>query len=74
MIAAINSAKNKGATKIIVACPIISADTISELEVLVDEVIYLHAPLSLGAIGQFYEDFEQTEDEEVEKIMESFKA
>lgn len=69
MLAAIDSAKTKGANKIIVASPIIAADTINKFEFLSDEIVYLDKPLYFGAIGEFYKNFAQVTDEEVEKIM-----
>ena len=69
MRAAIRSAKNKKAKKIIVAVPIIAPDTLNKLRAEADEIIYLDAPMFLGAIGAFYEEFSQTEDEEVIELM-----
>lgn len=68
MIAAISSAKAKGAIKIIVASPIIAADTMDKFKTLA-EVVCLDKPLYFGAVGEFYESFEQTTDEEVQKIL-----
>lgn len=70
MQAAIKSAKNKKAEKIIVAVPIIAPDTLKKLQVEADEIIYLDAPMFLGAIGDFYEEFSQTEDRDVIELMQ----
>lgn len=69
MRAAIKSAKYKKASKIIVAVPIIALDTLIKLQAEADEIIYLDAPMFLGAIGAFYEEFSQTEDNEVIQLM-----
>jgi len=69
MRAAIRSAKNKKAAKIIVAVPVIAPDTLKKLQTEADEIIYLDAPMFLGAIGAFYEEFSQTEDQEVIELM-----
>jgi predicted phosphoribosyltransferase len=69
MRAAIASAKAKGVKKIVVAVPVIARDTLRKIEKEADEVIYLDAPFIFGAVGRFYEVFDQTEDEEVVEIM-----
>ncbi|EKD44045.1 MAG: hypothetical protein ACD_72C00016G0003 [uncultured bacterium] len=69
MQAAILSAKFQGAAKIIVAIPVIARDSLEMLKQKVDEVIYLDAPLMFGAVGSFYQNFKQTTDQEVIKIM-----
>jgi putative phosphoribosyl transferase len=69
MRAAIKSAKYKKASKIIVAVPVIAPDTLKKLQAKADEIIYLDAPMFLGAIGAFYEEFSQTEDNEVIQLM-----
>lgn len=70
MQAAIKSAKNKKTEKIIVAVPIIAPDTLKKLQAEADEIIYLDAPMFLGAIGDFYEEFSQTEDRDVIELMQ----
>ena len=67
--AAIQSAKEKKAKKIIVTTPVIPPDTLKEIKKKVDEVIYLEAPESFGAIGKFYKNFEQVSDEEVTSML-----
>ena len=44
-------------------------DTCKELEKEADRVICLHTPEPFYAIGQFYEDFDQTNDEEVKESL-----
>ncbi len=65
MRVAIHSAKKKGAKKIIIAVPVAPPETVQELESDGDIVICLHKPLAFQAVGQFYEKFDQTGDEEV---------
>lgn len=65
--AAIASAKKKGALKIIVAAPVIAKEVLITLKKEADEVVYLEAPAFFSAVGEFYEDFEPVEDEEVVK-------
>jgi putative phosphoribosyl transferase len=55
--------------KIIVAVPVIARDTLGKIEAQADAVIYLEAPWMFFAVGQFYENFPQTTDEEVKEIL-----
>ncbi len=57
--------RSKGAKSVTVAVPVGPPDTIRELENIADRVVCLLTPEPFYAIGQFYADFSQTEDEEV---------
>lgn len=74
MRAATLSARKKGASKIVVATPVIARDTLKTLEVEADDVLYLDAPSYFGAVGAFYQEFAQTTDEEVVAIMRGLRA
>lgn len=65
MKAAIKDLKQQGAAKIIVAIPVGPPSTVFELKEMVFDVFTLFTPTNFMAIGQFYESFEQTCDEEV---------
>ena len=69
MKAALASTRKKGAKSVIVAIPVGPPSTIQELEKEADRVICLHTPESFQAIGQFYEDFAQTADCEVTRLL-----
>ncbi|GMQ95142.1 MAG: phosphoribosyltransferase [Patescibacteria group bacterium] len=71
MRAAILSAKAGGAEKITVAVPVIARDSLALIQKEVDEVVYIAAPLLFGAVGTFYDEFPQTDDEEVIALMRS---
>jgi putative phosphoribosyl transferase len=71
MKAAISSVRDEKAKKIVVAVPVSPRETLMELKRLVDEVVCLSSPAFFQAIGQFYQDFRQVEDEEVIEIMSS---
>ena len=70
VIASIKYLKTKKTNRIILAVPVAPADIIPELESICDEVICLYAPSSFMAIGQFYENFPQTSDEEVISLLQ----
>ncbi len=55
--------------RIVLAVPVAPAEAIGQLEALCDEVVCLHAPSPLGAVGLHYRWFDQTEDEEVIRLL-----
>ncbi|MCL2359800.1 phosphoribosyltransferase [Candidatus Bathycorpusculum sp.] len=65
MKAALFSVKNKNAATTTIAIPVGSPTTLQELKQQVDCIICLYTPNSFQAIGQFYNDFAQTSDQEV---------
>ena len=69
MKAALASVRKSGARRIIVAIPVGPPSTIRELEMQADLVVCLHTPSSFYAIGEFYDDFAQTDDEEVKDLL-----
>lgn len=71
MEAAVEIARQQGPKKIIVAIPVIARDSLKKIEAKADEVIYLDAPLMFFAVGQFYQEFEQIDDNSVIEILTS---
>lgn len=69
ILAAIDLVKQENPKKIVVAVPVGPADTIRQLKKKADEVIYLLVPKTFFAIGQFYQDFSQVEDEEAIRLL-----
>lgn len=68
-IAAIGFLRSLDAQRIIVATPVIAPSTLSELNKLADEVRYVLCEEHFFAVGQFYRDFAQVNDEQVMEIM-----
>ena len=69
MKAALASVKNRGAASVTVAVPVGPPSTIRELKKQADHVVFLYTPEYFQAIGQFYDDFSQTTDEEVIQLL-----
>jgi putative phosphoribosyl transferase len=67
--AAIQSVRGRNAAKIIVAAPVGPPDKVAELRKIVDRVICLSTPDYFEAIGEFYEEFEQVEDDAVRALL-----
>jgi putative phosphoribosyl transferase len=59
--------------KIILAVPVIPADTYEKIKPLVDDIITLQIPTEFYSVGQFYDEFDQVSDEEVMTILNKFK-
>ena len=74
MRAAIRAVKKRGPAQLVVAVPVAAPDSVATLRREVDEVVCLHEPEHLHAIGLWYEDFRQVPDEEVSRILERFVA
>jgi predicted phosphoribosyltransferase len=72
MIAALQIVKAQGAREVIVAVPVASPDRLSQVRACCDDVVCLLAPDDFWAIGQFYADFTQVEDEEVVAVLQEF--
>ncbi|MFC6862187.1 phosphoribosyltransferase [Halomicroarcula sp. GCM10025817] len=64
MRACIERVKAAGALAVVVAVPVGSPDTVTDIGRSVDEVVSLEEPASFGAVGQFYRDFSQVSDED----------
>jgi predicted phosphoribosyltransferase len=69
MRAAVKALRQRGVAKIVVAVPVGPPDTCREFEDEADETICASAPEFFQAVGQYYEDFSQTSDEEVGDLL-----
>ncbi|HHH48449.1 MAG TPA: phosphoribosyltransferase [Gammaproteobacteria bacterium] len=70
MHAAIDAVRAQQPACIVVAVPVAPPDTVRTLEALVDEVVCPLQPQSFMAIGQWYQDFTQTSDDEVITLLD----
>jgi predicted phosphoribosyltransferase len=72
MLAAIQEIGRRHPERVVVAVPLATAETAYKLRSEVDELVVLHIPDgSFGAIGAFYQDFDQVSDDEVVSLMKS---
>ena len=69
MRAAAAALRQQGAAKIIVAVPVGAPSTCHEIKSVADAVVCLQTPGSFMGVGQYYEDFSQTSDEEVRELL-----
>jgi len=61
--------KKVGAKSIMLATPVIAKDTFNNMKKYFDKVIALEIAPNFYAVGQFYNDFPQVEDDQVLKIL-----
>jgi putative phosphoribosyl transferase len=69
MISALHALRARKPARLICAVPVAPPDTLEKIEGYADEVVCLQAPLFFQAVGQFYADFPQVDDSEVEAIL-----
>jgi predicted phosphoribosyltransferase len=63
--AAIQGLRRLGAEMVILAVPVGAADTIDRLATIADSVVSVLRPDDFRAVGEWYDDFTQTSDDEV---------
>lgn len=69
MLAALHVLRGQDADRVIVAVPVASHDRLMQVRHWCDEVVCLMCPEDFWSIGQFYEDFEQIDDEQVVALL-----
>lgn len=69
MIAALHSVRAKNPAKLVCAVPVAAPESLEAVRPYADEVVCLEAPENFMAVGQFYRDFAQVEDEEVVALL-----
>jgi putative phosphoribosyl transferase len=58
-------ARAHGAERVVLATPVIAPQSIAALEGEVDQLVWVQAPSPFAGVGEWYQDFSQTSDEEV---------
>jgi putative phosphoribosyl transferase len=72
--AAVKALRARGASRVVVAVPVASPRTAEALAPEVDALVVLEAPEPFLAVGEAYEDFRPTSDEEVEACLAAARA
>jgi predicted phosphoribosyltransferase len=73
-LAAIRAVRSRKPKELVLAVPVAAFDTVKKLRGEVDAIVCLDTPRDLGAIGYFYNDFRQVDDDEVVAILRRFPA
>jgi len=69
MLAAVSALRQLNVSRIVVAVPVIAASTYYEIRRVADDVAAVMVPENFYAVGQWYEDFSQTSDDEVRDLL-----
>lgn len=72
--AAVVSARKRGAHRVMMAAPVASTSAIERLQCLTDEVMALFVDPDFEAVGQYYDQFSQTDDDEVLALLHAAAA
>ena len=69
MKAAVQAVRAQGPARVVVAVPVGAAQTCGDLAGLADEVVCPLMPRDFSAVGEWYEDFSPTSDDEVRELL-----
>jgi predicted phosphoribosyltransferase/dienelactone hydrolase len=72
--AAVETVRAAGAARIVLAVPVGAPDTVRLLGEVADDVVVLQAPRELRSVGEWYDDFRQTTDDEVVAALASSRS
>ncbi|MGG2465072.1 phosphoribosyltransferase [Streptomyces sp. RGM 3693] len=67
--AACQVVRAQGAARVVLAAPVAPPDAAERLRTAADEFICLSTPYAFSAVGEWYEDFSQTSDDEVVSLL-----
>lgn len=74
MAAAIAVIRRHKPARIVLAVPVAPIETCEHFRLVVDELVYLETPEPFQAVGYWYVDFAQVEDEEVVQTLEQARS
>ena len=74
MEAAVIALRRLEPVRIVVAVPVGSSQACERLRKLADELVCVAAPPLFSAVGQWYDDFSQTTDDEVRRLLDAGEA
>lgn len=72
--AALRVARARGAAHLVLAVPVAPPETLRALEPEADEIVCVEVPRRLYSVGEWYQDFSQTTDDEVVDLLERAHA
>ncbi len=73
MLSAVEYVQSQNPKKIIVAIPVAAQDSFEKVKAAANEVVCLQVPVFFAAVGGFYQNFMQLEDEEVKYYLKEAK-
>ncbi len=69
MIAALHAVRAKHPARLICAVPVAARESLEQVKPYADEVVCLETPYDFRAVGQFYRQFPQVEDDDVVALL-----
>jgi putative phosphoribosyl transferase len=72
--AAVLSVKQQKARRVIIAAPVASTHAVERLRCVADDVVVLFEDAGFEAVGQYYDEFSQTSDDEVMALLRAAKV
>ncbi len=70
MIAALHAVRARGCARLICAVPVAAPDSLDRVRPYADDMVCVAAPPEFFAVGQFYREFGQVEDDEVITLLD----
>jgi putative phosphoribosyl transferase len=70
MLAAVQAVRKQHPSRVVVAVPVGASDTCHKLGAIADEVVCDLIPEPFHAVGLWYENFAQTTDDEVNRLLD----
>ena len=74
MLAAVSALRRLNAARVVVAAPVVAGSSYYEMRHVADDVAAVVVTNNFHGVGQFYNDFSQTTDEEVRGILTDFRS
>jgi putative phosphoribosyl transferase len=71
ILAAIAATRRKGAARVVVAVPVAPATGCSAIQMEADEFVCVERPGMFLSVSQWYSDFAQVSDDEVQRLLQS---
>lgn len=72
--AALKALRTKRPHRLVLAVPVAAADTAKRLAAIADHVVCAMVPRHFRAVGFWYDDFDQTTDDEVLRLLSAYRA
>lgn len=67
-------ARALGATRVVMAAPVAAPSSVRDVRTVADDVVCLETPTEFMAVGQWYDDFRPTTDDDVIRCLRSGRA
>jgi len=71
MAAAVAGVRAHEPRRIVVAVPVAARETVEMMQEVADDCVSVRIPRFFGGVGEWYEDFSQTSDDEVQSLLEA---